>query len=159
MRYGRLCRRERRLSGPGSFVPTSMPVVPLARRHCPHRPLTHITDGPCRLAAASNGVTCWRRSSRPALPRTTYRRPRLPVKICSFSITSAGTGCVLVLHSAARDPQVMSEAAPTPIELPPKSPERLAEIRALHERIRQGDESGTVAWEEVAAELGLPSSS
>jgi hypothetical protein len=53
----------------------------------------------------------------------------------------------------------MSEPAPTPIELPPKSPERLAEIRALHERIRQGDESGTIAWEEVAAALGLPSSS
>ncbi len=53
----------------------------------------------------------------------------------------------------------MSEPTPTPIDLPPKSPERLAEIHALHERIRQGDESGTVAWEEVAAELGLPSSS
>jgi hypothetical protein len=53
----------------------------------------------------------------------------------------------------------MTEPAPTPIELPPTSPQRLAEIRALHERIRQGDESGTVTWEEVAAELGPPSSS
>ena len=52
----------------------------------------------------------------------------------------------------------MSSPASTPIELPPKSPERLAEIRALHERIRDGDESGTVAWEEVAAELELPGS-
>jgi hypothetical protein len=52
----------------------------------------------------------------------------------------------------------ISEPAPTPIELPPKSPERLAEIRALHEGIRQGDESGTLSWEEVAAELGLLSS-
>ena len=52
----------------------------------------------------------------------------------------------------------MTEPASTPIELPPKSPERLAEIRALHERIRQDDESGTVAWEEVAAELELPGS-
>jgi hypothetical protein len=52
----------------------------------------------------------------------------------------------------------MSEPASAPIELPPKSPERQAEIRALHERIRQGDESDTVPWEEVAAELGLPGS-
>jgi hypothetical protein len=51
----------------------------------------------------------------------------------------------------------MSESAPTPIEPPPLSPEELAEIRALHERIPQGDHSGTVTWEEVAAELGLPS--
>jgi hypothetical protein len=52
----------------------------------------------------------------------------------------------------------MTEPASTPIQLPPKSAERLAEIRALHERIRRGDESGTVSWEEVAAELDLPSS-
>jgi hypothetical protein len=52
----------------------------------------------------------------------------------------------------------MTEPAPNPIKLPPKPAERLAEIRALHERIRQGDESGTLPWEEVAAELGLPSS-
>jgi hypothetical protein len=51
----------------------------------------------------------------------------------------------------------MSEPTPAPIELPPKSPEELAEIRARHERIRHGDFSGTVEWEEVAAELGLPS--
>jgi hypothetical protein len=57
----------------------------------------------------------------------------------------------------ARYPETMSEPAPTPIELPPKSAEELAEIRALHERIRQGDFTGTVEWEEVAAELGLPS--
>jgi hypothetical protein len=53
----------------------------------------------------------------------------------------------------------MTEPVPNPIEPPPKSAERLAEIRALHERIRQGDESGTVSWEEIAEELGLPSSS
>jgi serine phosphatase RsbU (regulator of sigma subunit) len=33
----------------------------------------------------------------------------------------------------------MTEPAPSPIELPSKSTEELAEIRALHERIRQGD--------------------
>jgi hypothetical protein len=54
---------------------------------------------------------------------------------------------VLVLPSKEHaTPQAMTEPAPTPIELPPKYPERLAEIRALHERIRQGQESGTVAW-------------
>jgi hypothetical protein len=53
----------------------------------------------------------------------------------------------------------MSEPAPThEIKVPPKTPEREAEIRALLERVEQGDESGTVEWEEVAAELGLPSS-
>jgi hypothetical protein len=52
----------------------------------------------------------------------------------------------------------MTEPTPDPIKPAPKPPERLAEIRALHERIRQGDESGTLPWEEVAAELGLPSS-
>jgi hypothetical protein len=63
----------------------------------------------------------------------------------------------LPLMQPARYPETMSEPAPTPIELPPKSAEELAEIRALHERIRQGDFTGTVEWEEVAAELGLPS--
>jgi hypothetical protein len=52
----------------------------------------------------------------------------------------------------------MTEPTPTPeIQVPPKTPEREAEIRALLERVAQGDESGTVAWEEVAAEFGLPS--
>jgi hypothetical protein len=51
----------------------------------------------------------------------------------------------------------MSDPASAPIEPPPKSPEREAEIRALLERVERGDESGTVSWEEVAAELGLPS--
>jgi hypothetical protein len=50
----------------------------------------------------------------------------------------------------------MSEDAAHPISLPPKSPEREAEIRELLEQVRRGDESGTVPWEEVAAELGLP---
>ena len=50
----------------------------------------------------------------------------------------------------------MSEDAAQPISLPPKSPEREAEIRELLEQVRLGDESGTVPWEEVAAELGLP---
>jgi hypothetical protein len=52
----------------------------------------------------------------------------------------------------------MTEPAPAPeIKLPPKTPEREVEIRALLERVANGDESGTVSWEEVAAELGLPS--
>jgi hypothetical protein len=52
----------------------------------------------------------------------------------------------------------MTESAPTPeIQVPPKTPEREAEIKALLERVARGDESGTVSWEEVAAELGLPS--
>ena len=41
----------------------------------------------------------------------------------------------------------MSEATPTPTP----SAEQLAEWRALVERIRQGDRSQVVAWDEVAA--------
>jgi hypothetical protein len=66
-------------------------------------------------------------------------------------------GDTLAIKRTPRYAQVMTEPVPAPIELPAKSPEELAEIRALHERIRQGDFTGTVEWEEVAAELGLPS--
>jgi hypothetical protein len=46
---------------------------------------------------------------------------------------------------------------PTPSTTPPpKSPEREAEIRQLLAQVAAGDLSGTIAWEEVAAELGLP---
>jgi hypothetical protein len=43
-----------------------------------------------------------------------------------------------------------------PISPPPKPPEREAEIRQLLTQVAQGDLSGTIPWEEVAAELGLP---
>jgi len=49
----------------------------------------------------------------------------------------------------------MSEPTPAPIEPPVPSAEQLAEWRALAERIRQGDRSEVVSWDEVAAELGL----
>jgi hypothetical protein len=49
----------------------------------------------------------------------------------------------------------MSEATPTPTGPPTPSAEQLAEWRALVERIRQGDRSEVVSWDEVAAELGL----
>jgi hypothetical protein len=45
----------------------------------------------------------------------------------------------------------MSEATPMPIEPPPPSAEQLAEWQALVERVRQGDRSEVVAWEEDAA--------
>jgi hypothetical protein len=51
---------------------------------------------------------------------------------------------------------VMSESAQSPTAPPPKSPEREAEIRKLLAQVARGDLSGTIAWEEVAAELGLP---
>ncbi|HEV8653604.1 MAG TPA: hypothetical protein VG276_30445 [Actinomycetes bacterium] len=44
----------------------------------------------------------------------------------------------------------------SPISPPPKPPERQAEIRQLLAQVAQGDLSGTIPWEEVAAELGLP---
>ncbi len=45
----------------------------------------------------------------------------------------------------------MSQATPTPIEPPTPSAEQLAAWQALVERIRQGDRSEVVAWDEVAA--------
>jgi hypothetical protein len=50
----------------------------------------------------------------------------------------------------------MSERASTPVSVPPKSPEREAEIRELLERVGNGDLSGLIPWEEVAVDLGLP---
>jgi hypothetical protein len=45
----------------------------------------------------------------------------------------------------------MSEATPMPVEPPTPSAEQLAEWQALIERIRQGDRSQVVAWDEVGA--------
>jgi hypothetical protein len=45
----------------------------------------------------------------------------------------------------------MSQATPMPAEPPPPSAQQLAHWRALIERIRQGDRSQVVAWEQVAA--------
>jgi hypothetical protein len=45
----------------------------------------------------------------------------------------------------------MSEATPRPIEPSTPSAEQLAQWRALVDRIRQGDRSRVVAWDEVAA--------
>ena len=49
----------------------------------------------------------------------------------------------------------MTEPAPSPTEPPVPSAEQLEEWRALVERVRQGDRSEVVSWDEVAAELGL----
>jgi hypothetical protein len=49
----------------------------------------------------------------------------------------------------------MSEPRPTPPEPPLPTPEQLAAWRALVERIRRGDRSEVVSWDEAAAELGL----
>jgi hypothetical protein len=51
----------------------------------------------------------------------------------------------------------MTEPVPTPIEPPAKTPEELVEIRAVLDQVRRGDVSGTVPWEEIAAEFDLPS--
>jgi hypothetical protein len=76
-------------------------------------------------------------------------------------VRSESNGC----HAAGRDSRTpgrfgyarrMSERAPTPVPVPPKTPEREAEIRELLERAGNGDLSGLIAWEEVAVDLGLP---
>jgi hypothetical protein len=48
----------------------------------------------------------------------------------------------------------MGEAAERP-ELPRPTPEQMAEIRAAMERLKAGDESDFLPWEDVAAEIGL----
>jgi hypothetical protein len=48
----------------------------------------------------------------------------------------------------------VSEAAERP-EPPRPTPEELAKIRAAIERLKAGDESDFLPWEDVAAELGL----
>ena len=45
----------------------------------------------------------------------------------------------------------MSEAMTMSVEPPPPSPEQLADWQGLVERIRQGDRSEVMAWDEVAA--------
>jgi hypothetical protein len=45
----------------------------------------------------------------------------------------------------------MSEAMTMSVEPPPPSPKQLADWQGLVERIRQGDRSEVVAWDEVAA--------
>jgi hypothetical protein len=52
----------------------------------------------------------------------------------------------------------MSEPAVHPIEPPPKTPQALAEIRAVIEQVGRGDYSGAIPWEEIAKEFDLPSS-
>jgi hypothetical protein len=52
----------------------------------------------------------------------------------------------------------MSESVVNPVEPPPLTPEELAEIRAVIEQVRRGDNSGTIPWEEIAKEFDLPSS-
>jgi hypothetical protein len=47
----------------------------------------------------------------------------------------------------------MSELAGVSSLAPP--PEQLAEWHAMVERVRQGDESEIVSWDEIALELGL----
>ena len=49
----------------------------------------------------------------------------------------------------------MSEAMTMSVEPPPPSPEQLADWQGLVERIRQGDRSEVVAWDEVAAARSL----
>ena len=48
-----------------------------------------------------------------------------------------------------------SQPDPDPIEVPPVSPEERAEWEAMKARVADGDESGLVPWDDLAAELGL----
>jgi hypothetical protein len=48
-----------------------------------------------------------------------------------------------------------SQPSPEPVELPEIPPEERAELEALKQRILAGDRSGTIPWDDLAAELGL----
>jgi hypothetical protein len=48
-----------------------------------------------------------------------------------------------------------SQPNPDSVEVPPVSPEERAEWDAVKARVAEGDESGLVAWDDLAAELGL----
>jgi hypothetical protein len=47
----------------------------------------------------------------------------------------------------------MNESAAAPTEPPAPSAKQIEEWRALIERIRQGDRSEVISWDELAAEL------
>jgi hypothetical protein len=49
----------------------------------------------------------------------------------------------------------MSETAPVPVEPPEPTPEQLEAWRALVERVRAGDRSEVIPWDQAADELGL----
>ena len=63
----------------------------------------------------------------------------------------------MTADGAARMLGPMSEPDSEPIELPAKTPEELAEIRAVLDQVRRGDDPNTLPWEEIAAEFDLPS--
>ena len=44
---------------------------------------------------------------------------------------------------------------PKPIDVPPVSPEERAKWEAMKARMADGDETGLVAWDDLADELGL----
>jgi hypothetical protein len=44
---------------------------------------------------------------------------------------------------------------PESVDVPPVSPEERAEWEAMKARMADGDESGLVAWDDLADELGL----
>jgi hypothetical protein len=48
-----------------------------------------------------------------------------------------------------------SQPQPDSIKVPPVSPDERAEWEAMKARVEDGDESGLVAWDDLAAELGL----
>jgi hypothetical protein len=48
-----------------------------------------------------------------------------------------------------------SQPDPDSIEVPPISPDERAEWDAVKARVAEGDESGLIAWDELAPELGL----
>ena len=51
--------------------------------------------------------------------------------------------------------QITPDNQPESIDVPPVSPEERAEWEAMKARMADGDETGLVAWDDLADELGL----
>jgi hypothetical protein len=52
-------------------------------------------------------------------------------------------------------PRRQSQPNPDSIEIPPVSPDERADWEAMKARMADGDESGLVLWDDLAAELDL----
>ena len=75
------------------------------------------------------------------------------VPVCQTGVLSRGGSETSASAGRPGTLPAMTEPAPTPeVEVPPLPPERLAEIREAIDRVRRGDYSETVTWDEIAAE-------
>jgi hypothetical protein len=120
----------------------------------PDRSRPHATDGPPLVAGQirvdpASWTTITSRRSRAGLQDIDQGAVwRLPPR---------DLPCVQKLEGSSPNgyAAAISEVAPIPVEPPEPTPEQLAELRALVERVRDGDRSEIIPRDQAAAELGL----